>query len=616
MLSSGYISNGQVFFYEGVDKIYQKEFIGKEISSVSIPDTVKAIQSAAFASCKSLTSITIPDSVMKISTRCFEGCTGLTKVVLPSGIKVIDECVFKDCTNLGEIVIPDSVTTIADGAFAGCKSLSKVVLPKKLKSIGKDAFHKCPMTKVHIPGNVKSLNGFHGTDLEEVIIDEGVELIGEECFSGCASLTTVTLPESVKMIGHAAFLDCTSLQTLKLPKHMEVLEDEAFRGCSILERIDVPEGVTIIPHKVFAGCSSAHVHLSSTVKEFNTVSEMEKKLSWHSYFFKGGDNEMKSLSVSPDNSVFAIESDCLVDKQKRELLYVLADATEFPADLKSINLTYGTFPPLFDVEELAIPEGVTYLKELPFRLMGKLKKLVLPASLKSVSAEFFKDYPLSSVSGSPDLFLSNNFRYLPGRLNLVGLESVSDELKGKIEDRFKGNDWISVYGCNQLLFPAEEVLRQREENTMAILSICKAAFDPLGIAFKFIESKKELSVTIFDSLRLHYPLQMDTVKEDILFLQDVTISFHDALSPYITESSDPSLIINSKWKGYDGPTRYISSMPFPGVLIHLKTEQGKGAVACRAFDNLEKAYKDMLSKYGDKVEKLLSPIKEFQYVWQ
>ena len=173
MHSSGYIFDGQVVFNEGAETIYAKEYSGKEISRVSIPDTILNIQSAAFASCRDLTSITIPDSVNKIGPHCFEGCTGLTSVVLPNGLEVIDECVFKGCTSLQEIIIPDSVTIIADGAFSGCSSLSRIILPGNLRiigsrafaecglesivvlpfcieSIGQDAFYKCPMTKIHM----------------------------------------------------------------------------------------------------------------------------------------------------------------------------------------------------------------------------------------------------------------------------------------------------------------------------------------------------------------------------------------------------------------------------------------------------------------------------------
>ena len=73
MLTSGYIENGQVAFFDGVDKIYQKEFRGKKISSVTIPDTVVAIQSEAFAGCQNLTAITIPDSVKRSARTALRG---------------------------------------------------------------------------------------------------------------------------------------------------------------------------------------------------------------------------------------------------------------------------------------------------------------------------------------------------------------------------------------------------------------------------------------------------------------------------------------------------------------------------------------------------------------
>ncbi len=581
MLSSGYIQDGQVVFFEGADRIYQKEFRRKKISGISIPDTIQAIQSEAFASCD-LTSITIPDSVKKIGTRCFEGCTGLTKVVLPSGLKVIDEYVFRECSSLEEIVIPDSVTKIAKGAFMGCGSLSKVVLPKKLKTIGeyafsnckietldfpgslerveKDAFLECPFTKLRVPGNVKYLSGFRHTTLEDVTLEEGLETIGEVCFSECASLTCLKVPESVRKIERCAFMECGSLQTLILPKRMEVLEDEAFGGCVKLGRIDVPEA----------------------------------------------------------NEVFAIESGCLVDKRKRELLHVLPDATEFPKNLKSINLPGGLFPPLYDVEELVIPEGVTSLSHLPFERMKKLKKLVLPVSLQRVDSYFFDDYPFSSVSVSPDLLLSNRFYHLPGRVDLIGVESVSDELRGKIVERFKGNDWIFVYATGQMIYPTDAGLKAREKALLeqkkkemsekvedtTLLSLCKSTFDPRGFAFQYLESGNKLTVTIFDSLKIEHSLKMDTAEADLAALLDVATSYREALNPYITASSSPHLVTKADWEDY-GESEYISSEPLPDVLVRLSLEPGSVAEAFDALENLEKAYSEMLRKYGVLVENLV-----------
>ncbi len=637
MLTSGYVSDGQVVFFEGVDKIYQREYQHEKISSVTIPETVAAIQSEAFAHCASLTSIFIPDSVKKISTRCFDGCTGLKKVVLPSGVKVIDEYVFYGCTGLEEIVIPDSVTKIARGAFSGCTSLSKVILPGKLKTIGKnafrgcklesiafpdsletiemDAFAECPLTRLHIPSHVKSLNGFRSTNLEEVIMDEGVETISESCFEGCASLVSLAIPESVRKIARSAFGDCTSLRMLKLPKNMEILENEVFRGCSKLERIDIPEGVTKIPSKLFSGCTSAHVHLSSTVREFVST------------------GDMASMSVSSANEVLAMESDCLIDKLKHELLYVLPHATAFPETLKSINLPDGFFPPLLDVEELVIPEGVTHISSLPFRLMRKLKKLVLPVTLQSLGYSFLREYPFSSISVPPDLLLSEGLYSWPARVDLTGIESVSEELRLEIEKRFAsgwswGSNGTSVYFDGQLVFPAAEVLRAREEarekarlekmrremtekiEDMTIFSLCQTTFEPQGFKFDYLESENKLSVTVFDSLKIEYVLAMDTAQTDLAFLLEVAASYRNALNPYISASSDPHLVINPDWKKYDG-TKYLSCRLFPDVIVRMSLEPGAVAAAFQALENLENAYTDMLCKYGDRAEKLISQNKKF-----
>ena len=53
-------------------------FNGKNLTSVTIPDSVTSIDNCAFKDCTSLTSITIPASVTTLGLYVFEGCSSLT----------------------------------------------------------------------------------------------------------------------------------------------------------------------------------------------------------------------------------------------------------------------------------------------------------------------------------------------------------------------------------------------------------------------------------------------------------------------------------------------------------------------------------------------------------
>ena len=41
---------------------------------------------------------------------------------------------------------------------------------------------------------------FSGTDITTITIPEGVTSIGDDCFNGCSSLTSVQLPSTLKSI--------------------------------------------------------------------------------------------------------------------------------------------------------------------------------------------------------------------------------------------------------------------------------------------------------------------------------------------------------------------------------------------------------------------------------
>ena len=164
---------------------------------VFVPDSVKAIGSV-FVQNKELTSVTIPDSVVRIAGWAFSGCTGLTSVTIPESVTSIGDSVFSGCSSLTNVTLPAGVTHISRGLFAECTSLSNVTIPDSVTSIGDSAFSDC-------------------TSLSNVTIPEGVTSIGEQAFYACSSLKCLTIPDGVKSIGNEMFLDCGGPQWIRCP---------------------------------------------------------------------------------------------------------------------------------------------------------------------------------------------------------------------------------------------------------------------------------------------------------------------------------------------------------------------------------------------------------------
>ena len=65
------------------------------------------------------------------------------------------------------------------------------------------------------------------------------DVIGNQAFDGCSSLTSLTLPSSVTSIGSSAFSGCSGLTSLTLPSSVTSIEWSAFSGCSGLSSIYV-----------------------------------------------------------------------------------------------------------------------------------------------------------------------------------------------------------------------------------------------------------------------------------------------------------------------------------------------------------------------------------------
>ena len=86
------------------------------------------------------------------------------------------------------------------------QDFSYIEFPEGITEIGYSSFSGTSLKKVVVPGTVKLIDGWafaHCQDLEEVIIEDGVEEIREGAFYDCPALVSVTLPASVVSIPKA-----------------------------------------------------------------------------------------------------------------------------------------------------------------------------------------------------------------------------------------------------------------------------------------------------------------------------------------------------------------------------------------------------------------------------
>lgn len=87
--------------------------------------------------------------------------------------------------------------------------------------------------------------------------------IGNEAFSGCTLMTSVTLSNKTASIGNNAFENCTSLMKINID-NVETIGNEAFKGCTKLNSLTFKNKIKSIGSKAFEKCGAAELKFTST----------------------------------------------------------------------------------------------------------------------------------------------------------------------------------------------------------------------------------------------------------------------------------------------------------------------------------------------------------------
>ena len=236
------------------DEIPNYALSSKEtLVSLILPDRLKRIKGdtgggrGAFNGCCNLTgSLIIPEGVVEIQSGAFAGCKNLNGILsLPSTLKVLgiaDYC----------------YEAVYDGPFADCGFTCELILPEGLEILGSGTFCGCRglYGELRLPDNLKDLGTgvFNGCvnlygSLE---IPQGVTIIRTNCFNNTGLNGTLSLHDGISSIGEGAFRNTGLKGELHLPKNIEVISKESFCGCDFSGTLVLPKTVRQIGDKAFA----------------------------------------------------------------------------------------------------------------------------------------------------------------------------------------------------------------------------------------------------------------------------------------------------------------------------------------------------------------------------
>ena len=420
------------------------------LTSISVPNSVKDIGEWAFAGCSLLSSIDIPNSVISIGNNAFAGCLSLKYISIPECVICLNGNPFGDCE--GEIeclsanfiyeddvlfnrdkseiisfrnqeiesyIIPDSVTSIGDGAFGCCSSLSSLFIPNSVTSIGDGAFEGCSsLSSLVIPDSVVNIKGnpfylWKGKleCLSASFIYEDNVLFNMDKSKLISyrnqEAKSFIIPNGVMSIEKYAFSGCSSLISISVPKSVTSIGDGAFDGCSSLSSIAISDSITSISAWTFDGCKSLR---SLIIPDSVTCIGNEA--------FRGC-SSLCSL-VIPD-SVTSI-GDGAFDGCSSLRSLVIPDCVTSIRD--------GAFDGCSSLRSLIIPDSVTSIGDGAFSSCSSLRSLVIPDCVTSIGNGVFSSCSSLRSLVIPDSVVNikgNPFCYWKGKLECLSASFIYED---------------------------------------------------------------------------------------------------------------------------------------------------------------------------------------------
>ncbi len=213
---------------------------------------------------------------------------------------------FDRCPNVRRLNVEEGITYITCSSKS--KFLKTLSLPSSLASVW--GFGGCSNLETIIwekapEGAIIGSEAFANTGIKEIVIPEGVAIIGNEAFAWNDNLTKVTLSNTVNCMNGEVFENCTNLQEVTWSNSLYYMPDETFVNCENLTVLNNTDNIRSITYSALTGTQITSDQLPDNVHCFGadefTFSDYEanKWLIDYSYTFNP-DEEIAFLAQLHD----------------------------------------------------------------------------------------------------------------------------------------------------------------------------------------------------------------------------------------------------------------------------------------------------------------------------
>lgn len=299
------------------------------------------------------------------------------------------------------ITLPHKETT-PNSAFIIEKNILKSIIDKKL-------------TYIVLPSEIRGIanNVFEKSNVTEVILNDGIEWIGDGCFLG-SNIKKINFPASLKHIGCAAFQDCKELEYVDMSKtQIETISESIFLDSGIKEII-FPVNLKKISSESFSGTENLqNVRINESTKEIDIRA-----------FYKSG---LTSITLHNSLRQIGYMAFAYCDKLAK------IENTSNVAENEGI-IDLGAFQNCTSLTEITLPDNISRMEGYTFIECKNLKNITLPQSLISIGEQGLRtNYDINKIifnSINVPEFIDSNGKSISNVLPFVkNINEISVPLK-------------------------------------------------------------------------------------------------------------------------------------------------------------------------------------------